>query len=130
MGKWTMIPGVPAIQLVLPPIMGRLVLVLAAWRFAYARETGFGGLFREGLGIPQVTLASAMAVVFALLTVRQFGPVLVSVAIALCVVAVIGTWASRRLEGGITGDVYGALCELTELSCLIGLLGYAQWVNG
>jgi cobalamin synthase len=33
----------------------------------------------------------------------------------------VGRWAAGRLGGGLTGDVYGALCELTELVCLIGL---------
>ena len=33
----------------------------------------------------------------------------------------VGHWAARRLNGGLTGDVYGALCELTELVTLLGL---------
>lgn len=39
----------------------------------------------------------------------------------------VGRWAARRLGGGTTGDVYGALCELTELACLLGL---SLWANG
>ena len=34
---------------------------------------------------------------------------------------VFGRWAARRLGGGINGDVYGAICELSELLCLLYL---------
>ena len=33
----------------------------------------------------------------------------------------IARWAAGRLNGGLTGDVYGALCEVTELFALLGL---------
>ncbi|MCL5996253.1 MAG: adenosylcobinamide-GDP ribazoletransferase [Chloroflexi bacterium] len=33
-----------------------------------------------------------------------------------------GRWASKRLGGGLTGDTYGAVCELVELVCLIFLV--------
>ncbi|MEO1288406.1 MAG: adenosylcobinamide-GDP ribazoletransferase [Chloroflexota bacterium] len=32
----------------------------------------------------------------------------------------------QRLGGGITGDVYGALCEICEVLCL---LGGVLWVS-
>ena len=34
----------------------------------------------------------------------------------------VGRWAAARLGGGLTGDVYGALCELTEFCSLLWLL--------
>jgi adenosylcobinamide-GDP ribazoletransferase len=41
------------------------------------------------------------------------------------IVLVAGGWAARRLGGGLTGDVYGALCEVMELVCLLGVALWA-----
>jgi adenosylcobinamide-GDP ribazoletransferase len=41
--------------------------------------------------------------------------------VAPVTVLIAGRWAASRLGGGLTGDVYGALCELTELICLVVL---------
>ena len=34
----------------------------------------------------------------------------------------VAAWGARRLGGGLTGDVYGAVCEVAELACLLGAL--------
>ena len=36
-----------------------------------------------------------------------------------CFTTLLGGWAARRLGGGLNGDVYGAICELSELICLL-----------
>ncbi|MCZ7544730.1 MAG: adenosylcobinamide-GDP ribazoletransferase [Anaerolineae bacterium] len=54
---------------------------------------------------------------------------LAAAAVGPLVALLAGRWAAGRLGGGLTGDVYGALCELTELACLIVLSGVEAWAN-
>jgi adenosylcobinamide-GDP ribazoletransferase len=44
-------------------------------------------------------------------------------AVAALVVALLVAWfAALRLNGGISGDVYGAIIEITEVAVLIAFL--------
>jgi adenosylcobinamide-GDP ribazoletransferase len=121
LGKWVALRGVaPATLLILPPVTGRWAMTLAAWGFGYARKEGFGAYFRDGLGRAQVLAATAMTCGIAVF----FGWAgLLALAVGPVVALVVGRWAAGRLGGGLTGDVYGALCELTELLCLVVLNG-------
>ncbi len=127
LGKWTALAALPPHLLVLPPVVGRWAMVSAAYAYPYARQTGLGGYFRDGLGRGQVIAAAAIASVAVVLTARDALPVLIVVSVAGLTVFLAGRWAARRLGGGITGDVYGALCELTEWLCLLGL---SAWASG
>ena len=129
LGKFVALSAVPAIQLILPPIIGRWVIVLAVWYFPYARDTGIGGVFQDGLGLQHVLGATLLAVVVSALVVRQIAPIAVVVIVVLAMFLVGGAWSARRLGGGHTGDIYGALCEITEFTCLLGLTGLALWAN-
>lgn len=116
LGKWIGLrQGAPVI-LPLAAAVARWVMVIAAWRFPYARETGMGGYFKQGLGLQQVVIATVTVAV-----VLFFYPLTV-IAVVLAILPVAGLvawWASTRLGGGLTGDVYGALCELTELLIVV-----------
>jgi adenosylcobinamide-GDP ribazoletransferase len=116
LGKWITLRHVTPARLILPPVAGRWAMVLAVAGFPYARASGIGGYFRDGFGRTQIVVATVTAGFVAV----AFGwPVGLTLLAAPVVVWVVGTWAARRLGGGLTGDVYGALCELTELVCLI-----------
>lgn len=127
LGKWTTLSTVPPPLLIAPPVVGRWAMVCAAYGFPYARQRGLGAYFREGLGRGQVATASAIALLSVILIVRDLLPFLIVAGAAALAVTLIGRWATHRLGGGLTGDVYGALCEVTELLCLLGL---SAWVNG
>lgn len=127
LGKWSALATVPTALLILPPVVGRWAMVWAAYAYPYARQTGLGGYFRAGLGRAQVGAATGIALIAVALVARDLLLLLLVVGMAALIVTVMGRWAARRLGGGLTGDVYGALCELTELLCLVGL---SAWVNG
>lgn len=118
LGKWSGVGAAPPVALVIAPVLGRLVAVLAAYSFPYARRGGMGGYFRRGLGRAQV----AVALVTALAVVGGLGRGLAApLGGVLVLVALAAWWGARRLGGGLTGDTYGALCELTEVLTLLAL---------
>ena len=123
LGKWLAIREVPAAWLILPPVMGRWAMVLAVAIFPYARGTsGVGGHYRAGFGPPQLLLATVIALGVG---IAYLWPAALVIAVPLLVTGIIGYWAMPRLGGGLTGDVYGAICEVTELAALLLLGGLA-----
>ena len=122
LGKWVALQNVRPIMLILPPILGRWAMVIAACMFPYARASGVGAYFRTGFGCWQIAIASitALLMVLAIGIVIDFRAAL-AMPVMILLVRGIGSWAVRRLGGGLTGDVYGALCELVELATLFML---------
>lgn len=119
LGKWTTLTqDFPARLLILPPTIGRLAMVLSVALFPYARQTGLGGYFRNGLGWVQITLAALTTLA---LTAFIGLPYFLTLAIGLIGALGFSYWSAKRLGGGLTGDVYGAVCEVTELVCLLTL---------
>ncbi len=124
LGKWVALRDVPPLLLIVPPVLGRCAMVLAAYVFPNARTSGSAAYFRKGLVRTQVITAVVLTALM-LAPLLTVGGVRVTVALVAMwlVVGGVGTWAARRLGGGLTGDVYGALCELTELCALFILIG-------
>lgn len=125
LSKWSLLHSVNGAWLIAAPVLGRWSMVLAASAFPYARSTGLGAYFREGLGRSQVTVSSGL--VFIILAVLA---AVSSAAIVLALLAVVislgfARWSSGRLGGGLTGDVYGAVCEMTEWLILLGAVWLA-----
>ncbi len=120
LGKWIALRGIPPALLILPPVLGRWAMVLAAAGFPAARTSGLAAHFREGLGRRQVVVALLLSIIIALICSFFYGRrALVPLIAAPLTVLIVGRWAARRLGGGLTGDIYGAICELVELLCLI-----------
>ena len=111
-----------ASALLLAPVLGRWGMAIALVAFPYARPQGLGRDVKDNTTWRQALLAT----LFALLT---------SLAVAWCwaewrvllawVVAALVTWAGARYTlkriPGLTGDIYGALNEIIEVSVLLAL---------
>lgn len=122
LGKWTTVATVSPIMLIVPPVIGRWGMVVAAYAFPYGRVSGVGGYFRDGLGRVQLALTTlSTLLIVGLVGVATNPSLFILIPLALAVIWSVGNWAARRLGGGITGDIYGGLCELLELMCLLGL---------
>ncbi len=100
-----------------------VILVLARWaitwvmvRYPLARREGLGVMFVAGLSWPQLLLASAVAVGAAVFWLGLAG--LALLAVAWLTATLIAQLAVARI-GGLTGDVYGAICEVAETGLLI-----------
>jgi adenosylcobinamide-GDP ribazoletransferase len=91
---------------------GRLAIAMACWRrVPAARSEGLGALVAGTVGVPALILGAVVLIgVSLLVTPAWLGPV--ALTIGLAGGAVLLAHAVRRL-GGITGDVLGAVCEVT-----------------
>jgi len=102
------------------PALTRAAMVYAARAYPYARSgPGLGRLFRHGLTWREVALAAAVAVATAWLALKLTGLALI-LWVWLLTAAI--AWLVRRRIPGLTGDVYGAINELTEVGALLFLL--------
>jgi adenosylcobinamide-GDP ribazoletransferase len=127
LAKWILLQDLAPLALVAPPVVGRYALVWAAYGFPYARSSGLGNYFRDGLGRLQLLSASGITLaVLGTLAGWVDGRVGLLLLLPILTVALLGRWAAQRLGGGLTGDVYGAICELTELGCLL-MLALVGW---
>lgn len=98
----------------LAPILGRWAMVYAA-TYPSARAEGMAVLFRAGLTRRVVFVAT----IFAALCCAIFGWLgFVSFITAFLIATFVALFAMNRL-GGLTGDIYGAICESVELGVLI-----------
>ena len=116
LGKWLAIRSLAPELLILPPVLGRWAMVVAARHIPAVSGSGLGAQFRQGFGWPHVAIATATGVL-----VAAYADALIMIPLILAFTLVFGHWAARRLGGGINGDVYGAICELSELLCLLAL---------
>lgn len=117
LAKFTALSSLPNLTgLVLAPVLGRWVLSMAVYATPYAREKGLGRDMKDNTGWHQMALAT----VFTLLSVGLIGGWAGLIAFVLAGLAVwLGAGSILRRIPGLTGDSYGALCELTELIVLL-----------
>ena len=100
--------------ILLAPVLGRWAMVFAAV-FPLARSGGMAALFRAGLTRRIVYVAT----IFAALGCVFFGVFGLTAFVAAFVVALfIARLALDRL-GGLTGDIYGMICESVEVGVLL-----------
>ena len=98
----------------------RWAMVLALRVFPAARPDGLGATFRQTVTLPRLILAAATALLLALLVGHWIG--ILAWCAATCTALLIGTWATRQI-GGLTGDIYGAIAECSEVVVLLVLVG-------
>ena len=115
--------GLRSEALLLAPCLGRATIVAGARVFPYARADGLGLAVHQAAGGAPLAAASAVALGAAGVLMGWGGLVIAATVIATALVA--GSWASRRL-GGVTGDVHGALVEVSETLTLLLVAGGAQ----
>ncbi len=112
--------------LLLMPTMGRCAMAYAMVAFPYAREQGLGKIFQEGKKWPWLVIATAITLGSCLGLMWLEG--LAVMAAAMVIAMLTAYWLSKKL-GGLTGDSYGAINELVEISVLI-LIPLITWSYG
>ncbi len=114
--KWTALEAQPnLIPLLVAPVLARAALLIPMNLFPSARDESLGARAREGnwgigllIAAPAALLAPQLAVV------------------AVIAAVLVALYASRRLNGGISGDIYGAIVEITEVVVLVAALGFGS----
>jgi len=114
--------SISLVGLMLAPTLGRWSLTLAIVFFPYARENGLGKAVKDRSTWRQIFLATGTSILVASFFYQWMGLVIM-LAVAL-VVWLCARFAIKRISG-LTGDIYGAICEITELVVLLMLV--IQW---
>ena len=107
-----------ALALLIALPIARWAMVLAIYLFPSARLTGLGVAARQTITRPRLLIAAITSLLIALVAGHLIG-----FAVWMggtLVPIIIGTWITYTL-GGLTGDVYGALAETTEVVCFLML---------
>ena len=102
--------------LVLAPVFGTWAMVLAITVFPYARKNGVGQAFKQGATIFKLLIATIITLAAAALLAGWWGVVIM--AITCLITVLVGVFFKSRL-GGLTGDTYGAIKEVSEAIVLI-----------
>jgi adenosylcobinamide-GDP ribazoletransferase len=106
------------VALVLAPAVGRWAMAVALWLFPYSRAEGRGTAFKAGLRWHHVLLASIWTA--GSVALLQAGALWL-LPVLLVLVLAMGRWIVTRI-GGLTGDSYGALCEIATALTFVALL--------
>jgi adenosylcobinamide-GDP ribazoletransferase len=101
--------------LLVAPALGRWADCYGIFWFPAASAGGLGRTFHDQVRRPGFVFASATALGAALLVGGLRG--LTAMLLVWAVTAVVARWWTRDL-GGLTGDTYGALCEIGEVVVL------------
>lgn len=111
--------GASAPALVLAPVLGRWAMAAGVVIFPYARLQGLGRDMKDQAGQGQLALATLIGLVAAWLAAGAAG--LVAVGVAVAVTLALARFVMQRIPG-LTGDIYGALCEVVEIAVLLTFL--------
>jgi len=113
----TSIPEASKIMaLILMPVISRWTMVYALFAYPYARPSGLGKAFKQGTTWPRFTMATIIAVAVAAIIAQLIG---LAILFLVWVVAVAAAAYFKSKFSGLTGDNYGAINEVAEVSVLI-----------
>ena len=114
--------------LIVMPVVGRWAMVYGITVFPYARPSGLGKIFKENVSRWGFVTATVISLLIAILLLRWAG-LLIFVLVA-GVSTGLSFFSKRRL-GGNTGDTYGAIDEIAEVTVLllVAILVNKQWLG-
>lgn len=105
--------------LLLAPTLGRWCMCWAMVRYPYARPEGLGRAMKDNAARHDLVLATIIAGVTIIVVAFFTGPLVpFFLPATLLATTLLINFTLRRIPG-LTGDVYGAICELTELLVLV-----------
>jgi adenosylcobinamide-GDP ribazoletransferase len=106
-----------ALLIALPSARWAMVVVLRV--FPSARATGLGAAFHQAVTTKRLLITGIISLVIVLIAGQLFGLIIWIVASVTSLL--LGFWMTRSL-GGLTGDTYGAIEEVTEGVALLLLV--------
>lgn len=103
------------LALLVMPIVGRIAVVFGITFYPYARPSGLGKVFYDCSHRDTLFVAGFTAL---LLLVPMGKIAIISAVMGVVLAFAFCQYVSKKL-GGLTGDVYGAIVELTEIVALL-----------
>jgi len=91
-------------------------MTFAIFGYKYARPRGLGRRIKDNMHWQQFTVSTISALLIGVITAGWIG--LVCFGVAGLLTFIVAHFTMRRIHG-LTGDVYGAINELTELATLL-----------
>lgn len=113
--------------LVLAPAVARLGMGIAVIKYPYARVGGgLGSAFAQQAGFKQILigLITLLAITLLIIYFTNIWAMAMVVLLGLMLSLFTARFIAAKLQG-LTGDTYGAICEITEIGVL--LLGAVLW---
>jgi len=109
--------------LVLMPVVSRWAMTYALFAYRYARPSGLGKALKQGTTWPRFTMATVITVAIAAVMAQLVG---LAIMLFIWVVTVAVAAYFKSKFNGLTGDNYGAINEVAEVSVLIFVTILAQ----
>ena len=114
------IPGPLMITtLLFMPVVSRWAMVYAIFAYSYAQASGLGQIFKQGTRWPGFIAATVITVVLAVVLIPLFQLTGLVLIFGVWVITVILATYFKSKFSGLTGDTYGAINEVAEVSVLI-----------
>jgi adenosylcobinamide-GDP ribazoletransferase len=115
--KYVSLSSVPILPaLLLMPTLSRWTMVSMIFIFPYAKSSGMGLAFKQGATWQRLTIATIISLIIAIALLKWWGLVLMA-AVWLIAFGIASSFRSRL--GGLTGDNYGAINEISEVLLLL-----------
>ena len=114
-------------SLFLMPVFSRWVMVTAIFHGKSARQDGIGKIFIENTKLKELVIATLLVIGCWLLVVSfllsslftiHYSLFLVSIPV-LYIFSLVSVWFCNKKFGGMTGDTFGAVSEISEILFLI-----------
>ena len=113
--------------IIIPPVTGRWGQLISIYYYRSARDSGMGKFFKDYIRKYELIQGLLITVVSYCLILPIPGILLLPVHAVL--IFGISTGISRKL-GGLTGDVYGLICETGESATLLLLMAFFTLWSG
>jgi adenosylcobinamide-GDP ribazoletransferase len=102
--------------LILMSVVSRWTMTYAIFVYPYARSSGLGKTFKQGTTWPRFTMATLITVIVAAILTQLVG--LAIIFVIWVITAIVAAYFKSKFSG-LTGDNYGAINEISEVSVLI-----------
>ena len=107
------------VTLVFMPVASRWAMVYAIFIYPYARPSGLGSAFKQGMRWPRFAVATFVTFIVAVVLMPLFQLTGLVVMFGVWVLTLVLAAYFKRKFAGLTGDTYGAINEVAEVSALI-----------
>ncbi len=112
--------------LVFMPVVSRWVMVYVIFAFPYARPSGLGKVFKQAARWPRFTIATLLVFIVAVVLIPLVHLAAMVIVIGVWIISTLVAFYIKNKFSGFTGDTYGAINEIAEVSTLLLIILLAR----